>query len=185
MRKIIFIFILLNTIKGISQCTTPITFSIQTTPESCIGCCDGSAQIINLTGDCIPFYTILWQPTLSSTILITNLCSGSYSATVSGSCCPSIMLNCFITTNITTLVKQGVELDFETKLSPNPNNGNFLIISNVIKEYATILITNTLGETIVTFPYTPQVDISTFQNGMYYLTIQDGTSKKTIKFIKQ
>ncbi|HRG01278.1 MAG TPA: hypothetical protein PKZ75_09190 [Bacteroidia bacterium] len=33
-------------------CSTPITYSIQVTQPTCSSCCDGSAQIVNLSGGC-------------------------------------------------------------------------------------------------------------------------------------
>lgn len=79
-----------------AQCTTPITFSIQVTPETCNGCCDGTGQVVNASGGCAP-YLIQWStsPTQYG-LTASGLCSGSYSVTIYDSgCCPSISQDFF------------------------------------------------------------------------------------------
>ena len=144
MKKTIVIFILLFTLKGTSQCI--ISFSIQVTPPTCIGCCDGSAQIINLSGGCLPF-SFTWSPTGSSTYSINNLCSGSYSATVYDmGCCPSVTQGCFVPSNTTTNILINSIENYIISVSPNPNNGNFQIKSSSINENTTVKITDVLGQ---------------------------------------
>jgi hypothetical protein len=64
-----------------TSCPTPITYSIQVTPPSCSVCCDGSAQVVNLSGGCSAPYTGQWNDG-SWGLIKTNLCSGSYSVNV-------------------------------------------------------------------------------------------------------
>jgi hypothetical protein len=72
------------------------------------------------------------------------------------------------------------------KIYPNPTSS----LLNISDEYnqlqnATINITNYLGQTIFTAPFTKQIDISTFASGMYFLMVQDKGSKRTVKVMKE
>jgi gliding motility-associated-like protein len=64
-------------------------------PETCFGDCDGSATVISSSG--VNPFTYLWNPTNQSTQTASNLCVGTYVATVTDN------LNCVdsISTNIT------------------------------------------------------------------------------------
>lgn len=77
-----------------NTCTTPMTYSIQVTPASCNGCCDGSAQVINLQGGC-PAYWYEWLPG-GNTSFITGLCAGAYTLTIHDNCCPPVTQSCFV-----------------------------------------------------------------------------------------
>ena len=48
-----------------------------------------------------------------------------------------------------------------------------------------ITIINTLGETVLVLPFSHQINISSLAQGLYYLTLQDGASKKVAKIVKQ
>ena len=80
------------------------------------------------------------------------------------------------------------ESDFSTelKLFPNPTNSILNIYDDSINlsSLATIEIINYLGQTIISIPFSNQIDISNLSSGMYYLTIQDNSHKKTVKIIK-
>ncbi len=71
-------------------------------------------------------------------------------------------------------------------ISPNPTKS----IINIIDEQnqlqnSTIEITNALGEVVFSSSFSNQIDISHLQSGMYFLTVQDNSKKKTVKIIKQ
>jgi hypothetical protein len=69
---------------------------------------------------------------------------------------------------------------------PNPTNSTLTIIDEQNQlQNSTLLITNTLGEVVLSQGFASQIDLSTFANGMYYITVQDGSIKKTVKVVKQ
>ena len=69
---------------------------------------------------------------------------------------------------------------------PNPTSSILNIYDDQIDlQNASIKITNSLGQLVLSISYTSQLDLSDFANGMYYLTLQDNSTKKTVKIIKQ
>lgn len=69
---------------------------------------------------------------------------------------------------------------------PNPTNS----ILNITDEFnqlqnSTISIKNNLGQIICINSFTPQINMHDFSAGIYFLTIQNGYDKKTVKIIKQ
>lgn len=76
------------------------------------------------------------------------------------------------------------ELSF--KIYPNPTNSIINIVDeNNQPQNTTIQIQNNLGQLVFTSPFTNQINISNLSAGMYFLTIQDKNTKKTVKIIKQ
>lgn len=72
------------------------------------------------------------------------------------------------------------------KVYPNPTTS----ILNIIDEQnqfqnATINIANYLGQIVFTSPFTSQIDLQNLSAGMYFLTIEDKSNKKTVKIIKE
>lgn len=72
------------------------------------------------------------------------------------------------------------------KLYPNPTNS----IINIIDEQnelqnSVIEIKNSLGQVVLSSAFSNQIDISHFPSGMYFLTVQDNSRKKTVKVIKE
>jgi len=72
------------------------------------------------------------------------------------------------------------------KVYPNPTTS----ILNIIDEQnqfqnATINIANYLGQIVFTSSFTSQIDLQNLSAGMYFLTIENKDSKKTIKIIKE
>ncbi|MCF8423650.1 MAG: T9SS type A sorting domain-containing protein [Bacteroidia bacterium] len=72
------------------------------------------------------------------------------------------------------------------KIYPNPTNS----ILNIVNEHnqlqnATIEIKNYLGQVVFTTPFTSQINLQNLSAGMYFLTLQDKSSSKTVKFIKR
>lgn len=75
-----------------SQC---FSFTIQTTSETCSGCCDGTASVVGLSGGCAP-YSFIWSPGGQITQTIIGLCPGSYAVYIqdSASCCSDTIAYC-------------------------------------------------------------------------------------------
>lgn len=82
----------------------------------------------------------------------------------------------------------------DVKLTPNPNNGQFIVSSKIntsITETASVTVVNTLGQTIYQgnahvrngmMEHAVQLD-GTLANGMYLLRLTSGSEHKTIPFI--
>jgi hypothetical protein len=169
-------------------CPTPMTYSIQVTPPTCSVCCDGIAQVVNLSGGCSAPYTGQWNDG-SWGLIKNNLCSGSYTVTVmdsqGGSCCPNVPQGCFVPTGGLTDISEN-NSDNGLSIFPNPTN-SFINIDDEKKQFqnSTIEIKNYLGQVVFTTPFNSQINLQNLSAGMYFLTIQDKTSSKTVKFIKQ
>lgn len=69
---------------------------------------------------------------------------------------------------------------------PNPTTSilNITDKENQLQS-ATIEIKNYLGQTVFSSPFTPQINLQSLSAGMYFLTVEDKYSKKTVKIIKQ
>jgi hypothetical protein len=69
---------------------------------------------------------------------------------------------------------------------PNPTTSILNIIDKQNQfQNATIEIKNYLGQVVFTTPFTSQINLQNLSAGMYFLTIQDKSNSKTVKFIKQ
>ena len=68
---------------------------------------------------------------------------------------------------------------------PNPTNSiiNLTDEQNQLQS-ATIVIKNYLGQIVFTAPFSSQIDISSLSSGMYFLTVQDKSNKRTVKVVK-
>ena len=122
MKNKLFILFLFVGIRLYSQCPTPITYSVTTIPASCSTCCDGSAEVTNLTGGC-PGYNFSWSDG-SQLYMATNLCASiTYTVTVmDAGCCGPAAFVCTPGYALGTTIK---EPDFKNSITlyPNPSNG--------------------------------------------------------------
>jgi hypothetical protein len=72
------------------------------------------------------------------------------------------------------------------KIYPNPTTSIINIVDeNNQLQNASIEIKNYLGQLVYTSTFTSQINLSSLSTGMYFLTIEDKHSKKTVKIIKQ
>jgi hypothetical protein len=69
---------------------------------------------------------------------------------------------------------------------PNPTNSiiNLTDEQNQLQS-ATIVIKNYLGQIVFTAPFSNHIDISSLSSGMYFLTVQDKSNKRTVKVVKE
>lgn len=84
-------------------------------------------------------------------------------------------------------VPENAVSDFGIKLYPNPSDNAITIEVNSPVSNAELSITDILGKEISTQTVISSVstlDISSFEKGVYFLTITDGTRRTTQKFIK-
>jgi hypothetical protein len=78
------------------------------------------------------------------------------------------------------------ENDFKINIYPNPIISTLNIVDENNKlQNTTIEIKNSLGQIFLKTPFSNQIDLSNLAAGMYFLSIEDKSNKKTIKFIKQ
>jgi hypothetical protein len=76
--------------------------------------------------------------------------------------------------------------DATLNIYPNPTTSILNMIDNQNQfQNATIEIKNYLGQVVFTTPFTSQINLQNLTAGMYFLTAQDNSSSKTVKFIKQ
>ena len=98
-----------------------------------------------------------------------------------------------ITNNAQTTIESTASLDefslnSKIEIYPNPTNNNLNIESNLLFDSLTIY--DIRGRQLQTISYTDPILKSNFStrnltNGIYYISIQSGTSKKLLKFIKK
>ena len=118
----------------VGQCSTPVTLSLNITPESCLGCCNGNIQPL-VSGGCPP-YSYTFTPTTSPN----NFCSGSYTIAVRDAlCCPMVTQTTTVGTPTSILEIENAK---KISVSPNPSKGDFLFKSNSSE---TIYVFNGIG----------------------------------------
>ncbi len=71
------------------------------------------------------------------------------------------------------------------EIYPNPTTSILNINSEQNLQNSTIQITNTLGQTLLQIPFNEKVDIYQLPAGMYYLSIEDGEKRRTMKVIRE
>lgn len=82
-------------------------------------------------------------------------------------------------------IKENIN-DNSFNVFPNPTNSILNIVDeNNQLQNATIQIKNNLGQLIFTSSFTSQINLHSLSAGMYFLTVENKGSKKTIKIIKQ
>ncbi len=91
------------------------------------------------------------------------------------------------TINITSDVStKELKNELHISLYPNPTNSSINITTDQDQfQNAIIQIKNPLGQTVYTSPFSHQIDVSDFSPGIYFLTIEDRTNRKTVKIIKE
>lgn len=69
---------------------------------------------------------------------------------------------------------------------PNPTTSTINMIDeqNQLQD-ATIVIKNYLGKIVFTAPFSSHIDISSLSSGMYFLTVQNKSNKRTVKVVKE
>lgn len=78
------------------------------------------------------------------------------------------------------------ENDFKVSVYPNPIISTLNIVDENNKlQNTAIEIKNYLGQTFHKAPFSNQIDLSNLATGMYFLSIEDKSNKKTVKVIKQ
>lgn len=176
-----------------TTCTTPISYSITTTPETCPGCCDGSASVINLTGGCGSPYSFTWTPAATTSQTITGLCSGNYSVTVQdimgGSCCPNVTQGCFVPPGTATGIAQH-NLTNEAIIVTPTENGNFkMLLPKNLPFPDRITVRNITGKEItVVYPARAyEFDFDFFEKkpaGVYIISVSYSDKIITKKIVK-
>ena len=179
MKTLITLCIVLS-IRLIGQtCTTPVTYSLTSTGESCTGCCDGSIQVTNLQGGCAAYYiTINPGGQFSGSGNFQNLCSDNYTITVQDAgCCPAISyttcvdFNCPTPTSIKSSVASAELVKFD-----KGNNKLYLDPASNFSSLKIFTIQGALIKETGLNPTIKSIDLQELTNGFYIIYLETNTN---------
>jgi hypothetical protein len=144
------------------------------------GSCNGTATA-NTFGGVAP-YTFAWSPSGQTNQTATGLCQGIHTVTITDvNACTKVDS---ITVNFATGINENKNFSFD--LFPNPANEKlFIQISVLTTNSTTLTIYNALGEPVLTkkiIDKSSVIDISAVNNGVYFITLDNGhlTSRQKI-----
>ncbi len=179
------------TVTDISNCQTSTIVSITTpsaigtstnvTPETCIGCLDGSATV-NASGG-TPGYTYSWAPSGGTAATANGLAAGNYTITVTDS------LGCVATNtaNVYSTASIDDQLTESWKIYPNPVQDFIMIDVVTPSEINTIKLYDLSGRLLIAKNYSGaifQFDMSVLKQGTYLLEINNGKLSRVFKVIR-
>lgn len=99
--------------------------------------------------------------------------------------CSSPLFPTPIKTSLTTSLNNQMS-DKDIMVFPNPVSSVLLISDNQNQlQNATVKIKNMMGQIILNKTFSKEINISGLSSGVYFLTIEDKNSKKTIKILKE
>jgi uncharacterized delta-60 repeat protein len=139
----------------------------------------------NLTAN-VPGATYQWLDCNLGNSPVAGETNALFSPTANGLYAAQITFNGCVDTSIcTAVIGIGIdEINSETRVNiyPNPSTGQFSIESNVqLEDY---LVVNVYGQNVFTGKIeNNKIDISTLNNGMYELILQNNSGKQVIKTI--
>ncbi|MFZ5553290.1 MAG: T9SS type A sorting domain-containing protein [Bacteroidota bacterium] len=169
---------------GCTVCTTfvltapdPLIVTDTVTNASCATCCDGNIQL-TVTGGTIP-YTIDYTPAPNP--FPGNFCPGNYNY------CITDGNGCTVCDSATVTFTAFLEEIYEDQyfVFPNPNEGDFMVGTNVPVNDYTIYITNPEGKIVYSkkmngLSYPGKIE-SNLQPGIYFLFIGTDSGKEVMK----
>lgn len=152
-----------------SQLGTSLPF---TTAEMCAGACDGSIMAL-ASGGTLP-YTYSWSPSAQTTFTATNLCSGSYTCTITdANGCTSTTSDSIISPNVLVL---GVPVVTDALCNTSPDGAIDISVSGGATPYTFVWT----GPS----PFTANTeDISGIVSGSYTVLITDNNGCSTLDTI--
>ncbi len=162
---------------------TQLVATISNTNATCSSCTDGAASVFATGGT--PSYSYSWTPLALTTPNASSLAVGCYTATVTdGNGCSAIQTTCI---SFGTSVSQIQNATSNLSIYPNPSNGLFTISNAIVTEKLDVLVTNAIGQTILseTVKNTAQlqIDLSKMSRGIYYLKASTNEGIKLFKLI--
>lgn len=162
---------------------TQLAATISNTNATCSGCNDGTASVFVSGGT--PGYSYMWIPGGNTTPSITNLTVGCYTAQVSDNKgCAVTAITCI---SFGTSVSQIQNTGSSLSVFPNPSQGVFTISNTIISDKLDVLITNTLGQTIMKESAENtnmmSVDLSKYSRGIYYAKVTTSEGTQLFKII--
>lgn len=126
-----------------TQLTASVTAS---TPETCVGCNDGSATVTANGGT--TGYTYSWSPSGGTGATASGLAAGNYTVTVTDN------NGCTTTATVTVGSTAGVEdpsANDDVRIYPNPNDGSFMLETNIPYSGAAVIdIVDVSGRVVYT-----------------------------------
>jgi hypothetical protein len=163
-----------------------LSFSLTVVPPSCLGCCDGSITVNNLTGGCPP-YLYTWSDGTNGP-WIPELCyDTTYSLTIiDNGCCPDTTVPCMLSSP--TGINNGPDEDHSFLLVDNPVSGQLNIELPQISPDAVLRIYNIQGQPILQKTITSLktgIDVSFLAKGMYLIKMISNNKTRTARFVKE
>ncbi|MES2762891.1 MAG: PKD domain-containing protein [Bacteroidota bacterium] len=157
--------------------------TISNTNASCSSCTNGAANVL-VTGGVTP-YTYMWIPGGQTTPSIINLAVGCYTAQITDNNGCSVTATTCI--SFGTSVAQMQNESSNLSIYPNPSSGIFAISNVISTEKFDVIITNTLGQTVMieSAKNASQVtiDLSKTGKGIYYAKVTTDEGTKLFKLI--
>lgn len=156
---------------------SPVYFSVSSTNDN--GTCNGTATATPTSGT--PPYSYYWNPSGQITQTATGLCQGTYTVVVTDlNSCSSVNI---VTVNLTTGITETKNYSFI--LFPNPATDKLFTSFENLPSKVTIY--NTLGEIVLVqllVDVGAYIDISSLDNGVYFITIESSSVTTRQKIIK-
>lgn len=148
------------------------------------GTCNGSLSM-HIEGS-IPPYTYLLN-NLPTDSISTNLCSGTYDASIIDASGCTRTQSVFIDSNVSTgTINSSTN---NVSIAPNPATTQLLITSTLPSDNTTeLLVYNAMGQLVYNTNATSttfELDLANFANGIYHINLKNGQQSLTKRFLKQ
>ncbi len=175
---------------GPNGCDSTVTIALDVLPAIDISITSASPSLTaNLSGA-----SYQWLDCNNANAIIPSETNQSYTATVTGDFAVQISVgNCIDTSACENLVINHVGLEEESNLLgvniyPNPTNGIFTINLNKLNANTTIVLSTISGKKIINQKLentTTLLNLTKYDNGVYFLSIENENEVYTKKIIKQ
>jgi len=169
--KILAIILLISPLKFYGQC---FSFTLTIVPPTCLGCCDGSATVENLTGGCPP-YMYTWSPGTTGPYIPEICFDTTWTLTIidAGSCCPDTTIECRINSSTNILNVESENSIFSIYPNPTSKTINIQCKFNNYNNLTFDIFDNS-GKLILSNKMTGTIDVSNLPNGEYFINLKRG-----------
>lgn len=164
-----------------------LTATSTVVPTTTSTSCDGSITV-DVNGGTAP-YSYAWTPAGPDDDQNNNLCTGSYSVTITdANSCTYDVSGVLITVDVPSISMEGISIH----TSPNPGNGLFQVS---VSSSATVdlawqvtdsqgrLVTSSSGQTVVSGETKFVLDMTSSANGVYFLQMNLNEEKATVQLV--
>ncbi len=180
------------TVTDVSNCQTQTTVNITTpsaigtstsvTPETCVGCNDGSASVLTSGGT--PGYTYNWTPSGGTGATANGLAAGTYTITVTDSV-GCVATNTAVVYSTASIDDQGAGL---WNIYPNPVTDQLIINNTGTSGIVTIALYDISGRLLISTKYSDELyrlDMTLMEKGSYILQVNSDDQKRAFRVLKQ